>query len=218
MGRTATFKAGERRIRPTGSDAAADSNTANSLFREVDEKGNPIVTVQSEGAHPLPASAPAEVVTDSRELSELDVKQDAVFDPTDEELANFDALVKSGLSETEAAAEVWPGVDFTTDDEVEDVIEEIEDAGNTEETAPEEETVEETTEEVVPEETKDEESDGDEETAAEEVARKYPEGEPTDKWLVSSIDAWAADQEPVIEFPSGATKPQKLAHIKEATA
>lgn len=232
MGRTATFKAGERRVRPTGSDAGADKATENALFREVDDKGNPVTTTQSEGTYPLDASAPAEVVTDSRELSELDVKADEtepVFEPTEEELAQFDSLRSGGLSEAEAAAEVWPGVEFTSDDEtVEETVEETtsiedeinSDSGSTEgvveseEAAPEaeetaegtveiEETAEETAETVTP----------DDETS---WGKPYPQGNPVHAWKVGQIDAWAADQNPVVEFPEGATKDQKLNQLKTA--
>lgn len=228
MGRTATFKSGERYVRPTGLDAPlsqAESNapdTANSLFREVDEKGNPISTVQSEGAHPLEASTPAEVVSDSRELSELDVKADQtepVFEPTEEELAQFDSLLSGGLSEAEAAADVWPGVEFTSDDETvtpegaevveettETTVEENFDAGSTETGAESEEAAvetEETAETVTP----------DDETTWD---KPYPQGNPVHAWKVGQIDAWAADQSPVVEFPEGATKDQKLNQLKTA--
>lgn len=42
----------------------------------------------------------------------------------------------------------------------------------------------------------------------------YPEGNPTNAWRVGQIDAWAADQNPPVEFPEGSTKNQKLAIIK----
>lgn len=225
MGRTATFKSGERYVRPTGLDAPlsqAESNapdTANSLFREVDEKGNPISTVQSEGAHPLEASTPAEVVSDSRELSELDVKADEaapVFEPSDEEVAQFESLRNGGMTEAEAAAEVWPGVEFddldseTVTPEGEEVTgtedEGNSDSGSTEDVAESDEAAPAGVEE-------DETVTPDDETTWD---KPYPQGNPVHAWKVGQIDAWAADQSPVVEFPEGATKDQKLNQLKTA--
>ncbi|QNJ55947.1 hypothetical protein SEA_RASPUTIA_57 [Microbacterium phage Rasputia] len=225
MGRTATFKSGERYVRPTGLDAPlteAESNapdSTNSLFKFVDEKGNPVTTVQSQGEHPLPASTPVEVITDSRELSELDVKadqKDPEFEPTEEELAQFQSLQDGGLSEAEAATEVWPGVEFDLD------AEPVTPEGDEEVTgAPEEENSEEESTETVAE--SEETAPAAEEVAEEPVTpedepawdKSYPQGAPVHAWKVGQIDAWAADQNPVVEFPEGATKDQKLAQIKE---
>lgn len=48
-----------------------------------------------------------------------------------------------------------------------------------------------------------------------EFVPEYPEGTPDRAWKVAEIDAWAADQDPVVVFPEGATRNQKLAFVSE---
>jgi len=45
--------------------------------------------------------------------------------------------------------------------------------------------------------------------------KPYPQGNPVSDWKVAEIDAWATDQDPVVEFASGATKNQKLSAVAE---
>lgn len=237
MGRTATFKSGERYIRPTGSATPpeGDATTENSLFREVDATGTPVTTSQTEGAHPLDASAPAEVVADPATPSEIDERGaqtvEDEFEPSEAELEQFRQLTDGGMSDAEAAAEVWPGIVFTSDDSTESeestetVAEENSDAGSTEETAESEETAPETEETAEEAETAEEETteaSADEESTEETVTpddepdwdKPYPQGAPTAAWKVGQIDAWALDQDPVVTFPEGATKNAKLTQLK----
>ncbi|QGZ16709.1 hypothetical protein PBI_DEWDROP_61 [Microbacterium phage Dewdrop] len=237
MGRTATFKSGERYIRPTGSATSAEADTAteNSLFREVDEQGNPVVTIQTDGDKGL---TPVTDETAPATASEVDERfaaqreaEEKEYEPTEEELAQFQALQDAGMSEAEAAAEVWPGAVFETEEETapegadgseedvktaengtegseettETVEEQNSDAGTTE-TAPQSE--EAPAEEVIAEETAEEESAPADESA--EVDPNAYEGEPTSQWRVGQLDKYASDN----GIEVSGTRNEKYAQIR----
>lgn len=155
MGRTATFKAGEGRIAPTG-----------------------LVPVQkTEGTE----------VEETEEVIEIELVTEEVQESTETE-AN---------SEEEVSEE-----EITASNDGEEVLEDSETVEIT--LVSDEEVAEET---VVPA--------AESEEAPETVVEKsYPEGEPNATWKVGQIDAWAADQEPAIEFEAGFTKNQKLDSLK----
>lgn len=195
MGRTATFKANEGYRGPTGMVPAKTEGPENAgLLNEGQE------TVSTTGEAPLAASTPVEVNAGAQIPSELDntaaenSSEDAgEWEPTPEEVERFNKLQEEGMSEAEAAAEVWPDIELVEEgsEEVTETSEEDNsDAGSTDETAESEETPEEVT------------------------VQDYPAGEPTTQWKVAEIDAWAAAQTPAIEFTSGSTKNQKLDQLK----
>lgn len=46
-----------------------------------------------------------------------------------------------------------------------------------------------------------------------EEVKAYPDGDPSGDWTHAQIDAWAADQRPVISFEKNTPKDEKLASI-----
>lgn len=211
MGRTATFKSGERYIRPTGSASpveAVEDNTENALFRQVDESGNPVTTTQTEGDKGL---TPVTVIDEATIPSEIDernaaaaVDPEAPFEPSETELKQFQSLLDDGVAEEEAAATVWPGVVFDGDDL--DAPEEAEE-DNSEAESVTEVPVEENSEGGSTDETVQSEEAPAEEVPAEQA---YPEGNPTSQWKVGELEAYAADH----DIEVSGTRNEKYAQIR----